>query len=528
MALSKTNSSKSYVATGLTTFEFNIPYFDSSDLVVKRQNADGTVTTLSQTASPANAEQYSVTASGNNTENGATITLGGASTVGLTYTIERIVPYTQQYDLQEGATIDPTALNKALDRTVAQNQQQQSVFDRTLVFPITDSDTTTYDVGTATQRSGKALGFDASGNVTQIDINASGTFAVQSGSALTLNGGILSANVDDTTVQITGNNIAVKTVDTGQLATSAVTSGKISDGSVVEAKIADAAVTEAKLASNSVTSNKISGGSVITAKLGDDSVTNAKIASNAVGTTEIADDAVTNAKIGASAVGTTEINNNAVTLAKMQTISTDTVLGRLSAGTGAVESITVDEDISSVSADHDTLASAKAIKDYVDTNSNLRNFKVAQIQTHQTINASADTYYVLNGLTTSHTLQKTGSIFRITANIALGSAELSTNFAFKIQRNLNFAGWQDFGLPTTSGQLGAHFCHFSGTDNQYAITTVNADVYITSYSYSVNDNLQFRVLVAPLSYSSTIYINRADNDSDVRAISSLCSEEIYQ
>ena len=217
MALSKTNSTKSYVATGLTTFEFNIPYFDSSDLVVKRQNTDGTVTVLSQTASPANADQYSVTASGNNTENGATITLGGASTSGLTYTIERIVPYTQQYDLQEGATIDPTALNKALDRTVAQNQQQQSVFDRTLVFPITDSDTTTYDVGTATERSGKALGFDASGNVTQIDINASGTFAVQSGSALTLNGGILSANVDDTTTQITGNNIAVKTVDTAHV-----------------------------------------------------------------------------------------------------------------------------------------------------------------------------------------------------------------------------------------------------------------------------------------------------------------------
>ena len=528
MALSKTNSSKSYVATGLTTFEFNIPYFDSSDLVVKRQNADGTVTTLSQTASPANAEQYSVTASGGNTENGATITLGGASTSGLTYTIERIVPYTQQYDLQEGATIDPTALNKALDRTVAQNQQQQSVFDRTLVFPITDSDTTTYDVGTVTQRSGKALGFDASGNVTQIDINASGTFAVQSGSALTLNGGILSANVDDTTTQITGNNIAVKTVDTAQLAASAVETAKINDSAVTTAKIADANVTEAKLATNSVTSDKISSGSVTEAKLGNDSVTSAKIESNAVGTTEIADDAVTNAKIGASAVGTTEIADDAVTYAKLQNISTDTVLGRLSAGTGVVESITVDEDISSVSADHDTLASAKAIKAYVDTNSNLRNFKVAQTQTAQTISAAADTYYVLNNLTTSHTLQKTGSIFRITANIALGSGELDTNFAFKIQRNLNNAGWQDFSLPQVSGQLGAHFCNFSGLDNNNAIATVNGDVYITSYSYSVGDTLQFRVLVAPVGFSSDIYINRSQNDQDVRAISSLCSEEIYQ
>lgn len=49
-----------------------------------------------------------------------------------------------------------------------------------------------------------------------------------------------------------------------------------------------------------------------------------------VGTTNIEDMAVTTGKIAA----------NAVTLAKMQTVATDTLLGRSTAGTGAVETVT--------------------------------------------------------------------------------------------------------------------------------------------------------------------------------------------
>ena len=128
MALSTTTNKKSYTAvSGQTKFDFNIPYFDTTDISVVRVDSDGTYTTLAYNASPSSATQFSVTATNSDTSNGATITLGGTATTGSTYTIERTVPYTQQYDLQEGSTIDPTALNKALDRVVAQNQQQ--IFD---------------------------------------------------------------------------------------------------------------------------------------------------------------------------------------------------------------------------------------------------------------------------------------------------------------------------------------------------------------------------------------------------------------
>ena len=52
--------------------------------------------------------------------------------------IFRRVPYTQEYDLQEGAAIDPTALNTALDRVVAQNQRQEIEQDRMVRLPDSD------------------------------------------------------------------------------------------------------------------------------------------------------------------------------------------------------------------------------------------------------------------------------------------------------------------------------------------------------------------------------------------------------
>ncbi len=66
--------------------------------------------------------------------------------------------------------------------------------------------------------------------------------------------------------------------------------------------------------------------------------------------------------------GALTIANSAVTYAKMQDVSaTARVLGRVTAGSGDVEEIVIDTDLSSVSASDDTVASAKAIKTYVDS-----------------------------------------------------------------------------------------------------------------------------------------------------------------
>ena len=125
MALDKETNKKSFTATlGQTKFDFDIAYFETSDISVVRIDTDGTYTTLAYNASPSSATQFSVTATNSDPANGAQITLGGTATLDSIYIVERIVNLKQQYDLQEGSTIDPTALNKALDRVVAQNQQQ--------------------------------------------------------------------------------------------------------------------------------------------------------------------------------------------------------------------------------------------------------------------------------------------------------------------------------------------------------------------------------------------------------------------
>jgi len=82
------------------------------------------------------------------------------------------------------------------------------------------------------------------------------------------------------------------------------------------------------------------------------------------------------------------ITDQAVTDSKLAHTSTGTVKGRTTAGAGAVENIVIDTDLTTVSSNDDTLASAKAIKTYVDNNSSssiadesVTNSKLAHIST---------------------------------------------------------------------------------------------------------------------------------------------------
>ncbi len=139
MALSGTTNKQSFTATASQTdFVFTIPFFNATrasdsgttlkfgDIKVTRQAASGgAITALTPADSPSTVNEFKVTATNGDPAQGGTITIGSGATVNDIYVVERDVAYTQEYDLQEGATIDPTALNKALDRVVAQNQQQK-------------------------------------------------------------------------------------------------------------------------------------------------------------------------------------------------------------------------------------------------------------------------------------------------------------------------------------------------------------------------------------------------------------------
>ena len=266
MALSGTTNKVSFTPTaGTTSLTFLIPFFDATtvsvankkygDIKVTRTRS-GTDLLLTPVTSSPTADQFQLSATNGDPSQGGVITIA-ASSNGDKFTVERDVEYTQQYDLQEGATIDPTALNKAFDRVVAQNQQQNDSFTRTVEFPVSDDPSRTYTVSTETVRANKALGFDASGNVTELDLVDSGSISGNANAGISISGNIISAKVDDSTTAFDGNgNIIVK----------------------------DSGVTAAKLNTDSVTTDKILSDNVTYDKLQDISTSNSVLGNAGTGT----------------------------------------------------------------------------------------------------------------------------------------------------------------------------------------------------------------------------------------------------
>ena len=255
MALSgETNKQTFSPSAGTTSLSFGLPFFDAvlagdsgttkkfGDIKVARETSAGVITQLTPTSGVVGADEFKIAATNGDTEQGCTVTIA-SSTAGDKYTVERDVAYTQEYDLQEGATIDPTALNKALDRVVAQNQQQNDEFSRTITFPVTDADSITYNVdSSATDRAGKVLGFDSSGNVTEL-AQIQGSASVDTSRGLQLVNNQVGVKDDG----ITNQFIADNAVDTAQIANDAVEQAKIANNAVGTTQVANSAITKAKM-----------------------------------------------------------------------------------------------------------------------------------------------------------------------------------------------------------------------------------------------------------------------------------------
>lgn len=274
MALSGETNKITFTAVGGEVsfiFPDSIPFFDTSpvtatkygDIKVTRERSNVllVLTPKGTFSSPAVDTEFKLIATNGDPSQGGMITLGAGATAGDKYVIERDVAYTQQYDLQDGATIDPTALNKAFDRVVAQNQQQNDLITRTVEFPVSDNTARTYTVGTEASRANKALGFDASGNVTEIDLVSAGSVSGDTNAGISISNNIISAKVDGATTEFSGGNIAVKGsgITPTQLATDAVETAKIKDDAVTTAKIASPTGTD----TNVVTGTKGTDGKLV-------------------------------------------------------------------------------------------------------------------------------------------------------------------------------------------------------------------------------------------------------------------------
>jgi hypothetical protein len=250
MTVSSTTTKVSYSGNGSTTvFAYTFKIFADADLtVIVRTDSTGAEVTKTLTT------DYTVSGAGN--VSGGNVTFVTAPASGETVVIKRNLALTQPTDYTPNDPFPAASHENALDRQMFVAQQQEERFGRALVFPETDTASTT--IPNSVTRADKFLGFDSSGNVT------------------------------------------------------ALSSTGVTPGAVGTGELEDGAVTEAKLASNSVTSAKIVDGTIATADIADDAITAAKVADDAIATASIVNNSVTNAKMADDSVGADELIDNSV------------------------------------------------------------------------------------------------------------------------------------------------------------------------------------------------------------------------
>jgi hypothetical protein len=136
------------------------------------------------------------------------------------------------------------------------------------------------------------------------------------------------------------------------------------NGDVITATSLNEITDNLLLASDSFSNTFTVNSGVVT--ITDGAITNSLVetsvdASTGLAGDKIRDDAIVTAKLPDS-TGTTD----GVTYAKMQYVTdAGKLLGRTTAGSGVVEEVDIDTDLSVVSANDDTIPSAKAVKSYV-------------------------------------------------------------------------------------------------------------------------------------------------------------------
>src|SRR5210317_237543 len=292
----------------------------------------------------------------------------------------------------------------------------------------------------------------------------SGAGQISAGDALTKTGNTLDVAVDDTTIEVSGDALQVKAsgIGTNQLADTAVTAGKIATSAVETDKINNNAVTVAKLATTlDLSSNTVTLPSSFTTNTGTQTLTNKTIDSaNNTLTVDLSEATVTgtisqfNSALSdgsfATLAGSETLTNktintasNTITIVEadisdlgsyITASSTDTLTNKTFDANGTGNSISnievadlasgvLDTDLSSVAGTDTTLASAKAIKAYVDsqTASQMTTFTISDDSSTTSTITQSDTLQFLGGTGIGSTVSGDTVTFAIDSSVTTNS-----------------------------------------------------------------------------------------------------------
>ena len=319
---------------------------------------------------------------------------------------------------------------------------------------------------------------------------------ILAGTGLSKSGNTISANVDDSTIEIEAGSLVVK--DLG------ITADKVATNSLTGAQIQDASLTSAELSDNSCVERCIASSAVIGRCIQNGSVTSNKLSTSppAVTSDSIADDAVTTLKVLDANITTSKIADSACTSDKIgtsQLLSSHYSAGSVDSsalGTAVVQSahcqdaFCTTQKLASQACTSSKIAPSNILSSHVASNQILStHISSSQIQASHMKTNSVGTDSIVDGACTadklganSVTTSKIGTLSGLTVNGIInatsfvatsGSGESDSGFSLPKCKSVSI----DF--DTDQAVTGDDTFITAGTDSALSAVTFAADDNIT-------------------------------------------------
>ncbi len=328
MAINTTTRQTTAFTSG-NDFSFSFKVYEVGDVkVIQIQTSNGAETVLTITTN------YTVTLNDDQDGNpGGTVTLvssGSAQNLATGYNIvitSKVSPL-QQTEITNQGGFFPEVINDVFDKAVILDQQQQSVLDKTIRFPLTQTVGGLEITENAANRANKILQFDGSGDLTILgtvdgrDVSADGSKldTVESGATADQTIGEIKSLIAGSpldashlaTDSVTGSELAANSVDSSELVDGSIDTQHIGNQQVDASKLAPDSVNSTKIQDNAINSEHYVDGSIDRIHLEADIIDSSKLADNSVNSEHYIDGSIDHVHLATDIVDGDNIADNSI------------------------------------------------------------------------------------------------------------------------------------------------------------------------------------------------------------------------
>ena len=217
------------------------------------------------------------------------------------------------------------------------------------------------------------------------------------------------------------------------------------------------------------------------------------------------------------------IGDNQIKFKKMQKIGSPKVIGNLTGSNADPRAIDVDTVVDGTTgATDDSLSTTKAIKDYVDAqlllatpNIEYQTYGLNKINTFTAENTWKN--FAIPSVSIRPRLDN--SKFRISGHLCVAFTNENKDYGIKVvYENLTTGGGEtDINMPEDQAdpignRFPVHFTLGAQNNNDNQIITFGYDIIADDVVSSTDDLLRFRLKVAGIDTTDTLYLNKSEND----------------